>query len=205
MASIAMPIAHAMTTAQRSQTWSMAATSGARHRRAVRDRGGITRRHRGCGRPAPRRSAASPSAPPHRVQVPAFAPVAGRAAGRSGGSASAIASRRARISSGMAPMMTAAEIAITVYSSHGVPESLDDSTVTAAEIDQRHGGRDSCAERREPDHRAGTQQDAVGAIERRRGSGRTASRPRPRCRMSSAGLSVRSCRCWRTIRCRRWS
>ena len=37
--------------------------------------------------------------------------------------------------------------------------------VTVAQIDQRHRGRDACTERREPDPRAGTQQDAVGAIE----------------------------------------
>ena len=48
--------------------------------------------------------------------------------------------------------------------------------MTAAQIDQRHGGRDACAERREPDPGAGTQQDAVGAIE----VAGVQARPRPR-------------------------
>ena len=39
---------------------------------------------------------------------------------RAGGDGSSSAARRARSSSGTAPMMTAAEIAITAYSSHGV-------------------------------------------------------------------------------------
>ena len=37
--------------------------------------------------------------------------------------------------------------------------------MTVAQIDQRHRRRDACTEGREPDPRAGTQQDAVGAIE----------------------------------------
>ena len=47
--------------------------------------------------------------------------------------------------------------------------------MTAAQIDQGHGGRDSGTERGEPDRRAWAEQDAVGLVELAGRSGSTAT------------------------------
>ena len=62
-------------------------------------------------------------------------------------------------------MITAAEIAMTVYSSHGVADSPDDSGWPRAQVYEGHRGGDPRTKRDKPDHRARAEQDAVHAIE----------------------------------------
>ena len=126
--------------------------------------------------------------------------------GAAGGGGSSCAARRARSNSGTAPMITAAEIAITAYSSQGVSESACRLRHARSKVDERHRRRDTCAERRQPDRGARAQQDAVdrsnSAV-----SGPLADRAWPAASVLTgiSSSSARRCWCSTRARCRRWS
>jgi hypothetical protein len=73
-----------------------------------------------------------------------------------------IEERRARMSSGTAPTITAADTPITVYSSQGVSEA---GRVCGAQVHQGHDGGHGRPEGGQPEHYAHGYQDAVGLIE----------------------------------------